>query len=327
MNEPINPARSTVRPSYATANLFMLFLLSYNILMVAAIGHLYREVWHGTFMGEFFSSPWFLMAYQVAGLLLPLSIFCAFSGEKFIKKASAIRLGVKLDPKNIFLIIALSILLQPFMMLVSAVGSLFLPNPVTDMIEGLAVLPIPAAIIIIAFTPAILEELVFRGFIQSHYEGQPIAVTAVVNGLFFGIIHMSLHQFTYAFAMGIVFAVMVYYTRSVFSAILGHFVVNASQYIMGYLAIHHLDSINPGGAYPLDSSPGHADFIEAIGALGVLSLLILPIVVGLFYAFVKHNRQMYPVEEKEQEPLRYPFDAAFFAVVAIYVVVMVGLLM
>ncbi|MCL2422036.1 MAG: CPBP family intramembrane metalloprotease [Defluviitaleaceae bacterium] len=326
MNDAVKTA--PIQPTHFKANLFMFFLVAYNMLMAATIGYLYREVWQDSeILSGFFRSPWFMVAFQVAGLLLPLCAFCAISGESLIKKTSSIKLRLQLDPKNILLIIAISIVLQPFMMLVSAIGSLFLPNPVTDLVSGLSVLPVPQALIIVAVTPAILEELVFRGFIQSHYEGHPIAITAIVNGLFFGIVHMNLHQFTYAFFMGIVFAVMVYYTKSVFAGMLGHFVVNASQYLMGYAAVNHLEAIYSDyyGMSPLDTVPDRAVFIQAIWALGLICLFILPLVVGLFYIFAKHNQSNLPVEQ-ELDDRKYPFDIAFFGVVAIFVLLMIGMM-
>ena len=312
------------RPSYSTANLFMLFLLSYNILLALTISYLYWGMWHGTPVGEQIGSPWFLVINQVLGLLVPMFIFRAITGEyRHLKLFCQIKkkpLGIV----NIMLIIALSLLLQPLMMLFSAIASLFLPNPVTGMISELAILPLPIALIIVALTPSICEEWVFRGFVQSKYEDQPIVVAAVVNGLFFGMIHMNLHQFSYAFVMGIVFAVIVYYTRSVLSGVLAHFVVNATQYTLGYwAATHHITPSYANGTF-YDS-----DLWPAIIELGIFSLYLLPIVVGLFYIFIKHNLRRNPVktvaDPKKVKP-RHPFDMAFWAVVLVYGLIVLSLM-
>ena len=320
------------RPSYSTANLFMLFLLSYNVLLAVTISYLYWGMWHDTSMGELIGSPWFLVVNQAMGLLLPMFIFRILSGERrqiFLRFNSGFvysRLK-SLGFINILLVIVLSLLLQPFMMLFSAMASLFLPNPVTGLISELAVLPLPVALIIVALTPAICEELVFRGFIQSKYESQPIVIAAVVNGLFFGMIHMNLHQFTYAFAMGIVFAYMVYYTRSVFAGILAHFVVNATQYTLGYFAAGQV--IESGAD---DMAINGAGLWQAIGGLGLISLYILPVTAGLFYIFVKHNRRRNPVkvvtvdiEGSIKAKPQHPFDMAFIAVVLVYGTLMIML--
>ena len=352
------------RQPYSTANLFMLFLLSYNVLLAVTISYLYWGMWHGTSMGELIGSPWFLMVNQGIGLLLPLFIFRALCGEyrqmllRFGSGISCVQQANTMRPlfifrfayslksfglTNILLVIVLSLLLQPLMMLFSAVASLFLPNPVTGLISELAALPLPVALMIVALTPAICEELVFRGFIQSKYESQPIIIAAVVNGLFFGMIHMNLHQFAYAFAMGIVFAYMVYYTRSVFAGILAHFVVNATQYTLGYWTAAQISQ--PGSE---DMALYAADVWQAIGGLGLISLFTLPATAGLFYIFVKHNRQRNPIgivpinvtvtpaditdvdipyiEAPVEAKSRHPFDMAFWAVVIIFGMLMVVLM-
>jgi len=346
------------RPSYSTANLFMLFLLAYNVLLAITISYLYWGVWQDTPVGEFIGSPWYLVIHQAIGLLLPMFIFRALSGEYRRDYRQPMTHSMSGNPEmatdgthfkiahynnkkplgvvNILLVIALSLLLQPFMMLFSALASLILPNPITGLISELALLPIPMALIIVALTPAVCEELVFRGYIQSKYENQPIAVAAVVNGLFFGMIHMNLHQFAYAFAMGIVFAYMVYYTRSVYSAILAHFVVNATQYILGYLSVAHAPPPDVN-----DMVVDGAELWQAIGALGLLALFVLPFVAGLFYIFVQHNKRRNPApivpvsiilddiealaQAKKAKP-QHPFDMAFVAVVIVFVILMVSLM-
>lgn len=296
------------RPPHVTANIFMLFLLLFNFLLVVVVSYLHWE------LGVQLRSPWWLVANQVIGLLLPMVIFSLLTkGVAFLegKRAEGGGAGPHgLGFVNLILVVILSILLQPAMMLVSALASLVIPNPVTGLISELAVLPLPAAIIIVALTPAICEELVFRGFIQSRYEGQPIAVTAFVNGLFFGMVHMNLHQFTYAFLMGIVFAYMVYYTRSVLAAIVGHFVVNAVQYVLGYLAIRR-DG-------PMVEVPYAGDFLAVLAGLGGIVAFTLPLVVMLFYVFVKYNVWRRGPAEEVMAADGHPFGLAFWAVVLVF---------
>jgi len=254
------------------ANLFMLFLFSYNVLLSAGIRFFYWEFWHGTDIGLFVRSPWMMVLNQVLGLLLPFFIFTAISEPVPIAKRP---LGLF----NILLIIVISLLLQPYMMLISGLTSLLIPNPVIYVLSDMALLPIPVALFVIAFTPAICEELVFRGFIQARYESYHIAASAIVNGLFFGIIHMNLHQFSYAFVMGVIFALMVHFTRSIFSAILSHFIVNAAQFGLAFANSEHL------------GSPDQNQLMEAIIAVARIALFILPVLIIFVYIFITHNNR------------------------------------
>ena len=308
----------SIKSNHKSANTFMLFLLSYNSLLIFAIASLYWNFWHGTdsFAAGLINSHWFLPVGQLLGFLLPMAVFGSLL--RGVEEREGIApTPIKKKPLgliNIVLIIAISLIIQPLVMLVSGLTSLFFPNPASALLSDLVALPIPLALAILALTPAICEELVFRGFIQARYEAQPMVYTALVNGLFFGIIHLNLHQFGYAFLMGIVFAYMVYFTQSIYSAILSHFVINASQFFLAYL-----------NAAQLYGSPERAELWEAIVELGRLSLFILPLIVLLFYLFVWHNRQKNPVSETAIETAietakpPHPFDISFWAVLLLYV--------
>jgi len=288
-----------------TANRFMLFLLTFNVLWQMTFGALLSSV---------IPMPWFLIVVQLIGLILPLGIFIAISPRTH-KKFEYHPLGLI----NILLICVLSLLLQPVMMLFSAVASLFMPNPVTGLMGNLAEFPFVLSLVIVAVTPAICEELVFRGFIQSKYEGQPMHIIAVANGLFFGIIHMNLHQFPYAFVMGIVFAYMVYFTRNILSAVLSHFIINASQFSLGHMAAQYI--YNYGAIY---EEVAEADLMIAIAAIGQLVFFILPLLVLFIYLFIRHNKSRGNVPEiskTEWPPL--PFDWEFFAVIGVFIVIVV----
>lgn len=320
----LNQEVRKIRPSHITANIFMLFLLCFNILLTLAIGTFYWEFWHGTAVGGVLRSPWWLVGNQILGLLVPMFVFSCFgklhaSGDCESPLDEQFRFGVNIV--NIVLVIAVSIMLQPAMMLVSALTSLLMPNPVTGLISELAVLPLPMALIIVALTPAICEEWVFRGYILNKYEKQPIAVAAIINGLFFGIIHLNLHQFFYAFAMGIVFVFIVHFTRSIFSAVLAHFVVNAVQYTLGYMSIRY--------AGPVYDAGGNGELIAAIIALGHITMLTLPLVAGLFYVMAKYNQWRYPDVGEKVQDMQYqnPLDIAFWLVLLVFGAIMVAVML
>ena len=282
------------------ANRFMLFLMLFNILW---------QITFGAWLSSIVPMPWFLAVVQIIGLILPLGIFIAISPRSY-KKIELYPLGII----NILLVGVLSLLLQPVMMLFSAVASLFIPNPVTGLIGNLAEFPFWTSLAIIAITPAICEEVVFRGFIQSKYEGQPMLISAMVNGLFFGIIHMNLHQFPYAFIMGIVFAYMVYFTRNILSAVLSHFIINASQFALGHMALQY--AYNYGAGYETD-----ADLTTAIAALGQLVFYILPLLALFIYLFIRHNKGRGNMPEVKTEQIPLPFDWEFFAVIGVFVMI------
>ncbi|MCL2016804.1 MAG: CPBP family intramembrane metalloprotease [Defluviitaleaceae bacterium] len=248
----------------ATANLFMLFLLAFNVFLAIILSQL----------GVYQLFPWSLVISQFFGLLLPFIVF-----RIIVPQVPAI-------PKNrpkiyqIIVIAAFSLLIQPALMAVSALGSLIMPNPVIGLVSDLTTINFAVALLVVAVVPSICEELVFRGFIQAAYKYHYAAIAAFINGLFFGFIHLNLHQFTYAFVMGIVFFYIVHITKSVFLVMLSHFVINATQFTLAYTNI--------------------IEFGNIFNILRVVAFT-LPLAVILFRWLIQKVEQEEKQQEKRQE--------------------------
>jgi sodium transport system permease protein len=83
-------------------------------------------------------------------------------------------------------------------------------------------------IVVFALTPAICEELAFRGFILSGLaRGGRLAIAIVISSVMFGIIHMIPQQAFNAALLGLVLGVLAVYSRSLFPAMAFHFVNNS----------------------------------------------------------------------------------------------------
>jgi len=269
---------------------FMLFLIIWVFVLMMALQFLFivlRE--SGVNVNAVMVSPWFLIAQQLVIFILPLFIWLALKGDNIKQNLP----NQKLGGKNIMLIIALSFLIQPVMMTISAVMSLFVTNDVAGLMDSFMAAPFWLTILAIAVTPAICEELVFRGYIQSQYNDRTIKKTALINGLFFAIIHLNFHQFAYAFVMGVVFAYMVHYTRSIWAGIIPHFIVNASQAVLFRLA----NMAQPAGYSPdvqaaeelLAAMPISMEAM-AIIIISVIALCLSPVIFILFREFFRHNK-------------------------------------
>ena len=82
-----------------------------------------------------------------------------------------------------------------------------------------------------AVFPSVFEELLFRGTFLHMLEqrGMSIKKIALINGLIFGLIHMSpLHLILGTF-YGFVFVYLMVYTRNILTVIVGHFIINVSS--------------------------------------------------------------------------------------------------
>jgi hypothetical protein len=94
-------------------------------------------------------------------------------------------------------------------------------------------------------------------------------------------IHLNIQQFFYAFIMGVIFSLFVYYSRSLYAGVLAHFCVNAFQLI--------LDRVWPY-IFP-ETGPGQESFALLLARLAQISLIFLPAIIILFRTFLSHNRK------------------------------------
>ncbi|MBU6162141.1 MAG: ABC transporter permease subunit [Myxococcales bacterium] len=79
-----------------------------------------------------------------------------------------------------------------------------------------------------AFSPAICEELLFRGFILQGLRGSVRPwVAVVVTAVLFGLLHMSIYRLAGTTALGVIMGFLVLRTGSIYPAMLFHFVNNA----------------------------------------------------------------------------------------------------
>ena len=256
----------------------MLFLLVWYMLLSVLFGLVFLLLQDTPFAGRI-SVPWILILMQFAGLILPLAVYLRQRNHNLLHYMP----NKALDTYSLVLVVMISFLFQPAMMFISGVSSLFLPNPAAEAMYIMSDIPFMILVLAVAVTPAFCEEIVFRGYIQSNQEFMGIKKAAVINGLFFGMIHMNLHQFFYAFAMGIVFAYLVYYSRSIQAGILAHFIVNATQITIGRWII----AIYPYQETSVD--PAVSPF-RAMAALGMIALIFTSLGLLLLNIFINHNK-------------------------------------
>jgi hypothetical protein len=83
-------------------------------------------------------------------------------------------------------------------------------------------------LVMLAVTPAICEELIFRGYAQRQFERVGGATVAIVlSGVIFGLYHLRLTQVLPLTAIGLYLAYLTWRTGSIWPAILAHFANNA----------------------------------------------------------------------------------------------------
>jgi hypothetical protein len=143
-----------------------------------------------------------------------------------------------------------------------------------------------------AITPAIVEEVTFRGIILRNYQSQTVLAACLVNGLLFGIFHGNINQFLYAFLLGAVFCYIVHLTGSIIPAMLIHFIINASSITLVVIAniidkyLVTSDQIIP----EISTAVTDTNLLVVTAVIMFLLMLFtLPITLFFIYRMQKHN--------------------------------------
>ena len=170
-----------------------------------------------------------VVVLQMLIFLIPAAIWCRFSGERYIRSLRVSR--VRAD--SVAVILAASLLMISGGVLISMIfGGLeslsenfSLYGTFISKDDGTA----PSRLYLVlayAALPAVCEEFVYRGILCHEYEKGGVSRAVVISALFFSLLHFDLQNFPVYFFSGVILALTLYATRSVFGAIIAHFLYN-----------------------------------------------------------------------------------------------------
>lgn len=174
------------------------------------------------------SVPVVLILTHIIMFIIPAILYIVITKQKF---KTVLRLN-KIGFKEVLIALAIGFIAQPVMAFFSYIASFFFTNDVSGMLTDLNSAPLWIMILMIGVTPSISEEITMRGIVLSGYNFKNKHIAAIMSGLMFGILHMNMHQFMYAFAMGVIFGYMVRAANSIYVAMIAHFTINTSQLIL-----------------------------------------------------------------------------------------------
>ena len=221
-----------------TGKFFLWVLALTQILMlIAEILLIMLAPIFNTTAEEALNIPFVYIALGMIAQLAFLMVLLLYNKKFNIKRFAKINLS--LGWRNIILcviigavgVFSLSPLVDWFNVFLSSIGF----NLSTIGFEITSPLMLILGLVLLAFVPAVLEELVFRGVILQGLKkyGKWLAIFA--TSALFMLIHGNLQQLIYPFVLSIVLGAVVFKTNSVVSAIVVHFTSNALTLILSYL--------------------------------------------------------------------------------------------
>ena len=130
------------------------------------------------------------------------------------------------------MVVLFTMLLVPVVTWVNLISMLFVDNTVVEVDQQLHQNSFLMNLLLMAFMPALSEELMVRGIYFQQYKASGILKGALLSGIVFGLMHMNFNQFSYALVLGTIFALLVEATGSIFSSMIAHFVFNGYNVLL-----------------------------------------------------------------------------------------------
>ncbi|WP_130807436.1 type II CAAX endopeptidase family protein [Senegalia massiliensis] len=225
------------RPKILETNIFYL-IIAVLLLTIGGMAQSY-DLFSGLIITEYIL------------ILLPVIIYLKIKNYN-IKEV--LRLN-KIKVKDGLLIILITILIYPLgaffnsiMLILISLFSELKPNPIPTPTSSSFYL---LGLFIIAVTPGICEEVMFRGFMMKSYEGKGYKKAIFISALLFGVFHFNIQNLLGPMFLGVVFGFIVYKTNSLVSGIIAHTTNNAVAWSLTYL-LGNIDAVteSAGGVSP-----------------------------------------------------------------------------
>lgn len=174
------------------------------------------------------------------------------------------------------------------------------------------------ALFLMAFLPAVCEELLYRGFILGATSGYSKKAAIIFNGFLFALAHISLVRILDTFVLGMILAYVTLKTKSVFPAMFMHFVNNASRIVLAFLLTNFLESYQQQAEMSID-----VGMIQILTYILFFTFGILIFLGGLFLiskmkSVKDYKRWLFGLDPEPEMPKRK--DAVPFPVQLLFII-------
>ncbi|WP_317366890.1 type II CAAX endopeptidase family protein [uncultured Tyzzerella sp.] len=308
------------------ANVFMFILMIFFIFMGNGISFLISRLYPDLLSQE---NIWISQSiFSTVCLVGPIILYVIV---KRIKIKDVIPLK-PLSIKNFFILIFIAFAIQPMLQLIGFITNIFHKDEISDVIYSFSSLGLPKALFSVAIVPAITEELAFRGVILTGYKKTGVLVAVLMSSIYFGMIHFTITQLFYTVVAGIIFAIAVKVTKSIYAGILMHFVLNGTQITMAYFLIKYqsIQSKLTGSEYNiLEQAQNQLSnpigiFIQLL-AVFIQFMSSIPFLILAVFLFVRVNRKEIDTLIQENKQLKNNQDKTNIFTTFFYVNILVYL--
>lgn len=166
-------------------------------------------------------------------ILLPFALYCIAKKQNPFK---LIRFK-KISIPTAILSAVIAICAYPVVVCLNLISMLFVENAMTDVMTQALSMGVFAGVLLMAVSPAIIEETIFRGVIYNTYSKRRPLAGIFLSALLFGLMHMNFNQMLYAFFLGIILALLMEACDSIIAPMIFHFTLNAGSTLMSFVSM------------------------------------------------------------------------------------------
>ena len=217
---------------------------------------------------------------QILIFVIPGYLFLRYRGKSYAKKLRLRAPGfehVLLIASAAGALVTGCFLLSVLMGNLSAGQSFVLYDTFTSHQDG-TTLGVVYLILAYAILPAVCEETIFRGILCAEFEKKGVACAIAVSSILFSMLHFNLPAMPVYLFAGVILALTLYATRSVFCTVIVHFLYNL---------------------FCLFGQSGFADFYVTQSATTLFLILMIAALLLCLAVFFGESSRLYRVHAKE----------------------------
>lgn len=288
---------SVAKRCYSMLGIALLAIAVLTVLVQMALG-VAAQLWD-TMGLEFVRSTWFLWLSTFVPLYL-IGVPVGLLILRHVPRATCS--GVKLGGKNFWVLLLMCFPMMYFGNLIGTLLSMILSGgSAQNGLMNYAMDTSPFKIVVMAVLAPLVEEYVFRKQLIDRCVRYGEKTAIFFSAITFGLFHMNLFQFFYAFGMGLVFAYTYTRTRSLRYPVIMHMIINfmgsvVAPWVLSHVDLEALANMNPQA---MDEAALASLLPGLLLLLGYAALQLGLAITGLVLLIVKGRQLVFLPAEGE----------------------------
>lgn len=196
----------------------------------------------------------------------------------------------KIKLSTLFMVILFTFLLMPMTSAINSISMLFVDNAVNAISDEILQMPFLVMLFMIGVFGPFSEEFIFRGVIFRGYKNSASTLRAIIwSAILFGLMHLNFNQAAYAIAMGVMCALVVEASGSLWASVITHMIFNMPSVCTMYLA----DFFEPGyySEGNVDEALTNSELIAMIGPILVVAVITTSIAICVLVWIAKNENR------------------------------------